>query len=193
VALLTTGELDLQGSWGQFVIVLTIPPIALPLIAPLSGPFIAALTSCRLLLCCTNVKRSQRFNHQQAHHTHHPSARDPKRQLGNVIPPCEQNIPMSQRLLRGDRHNLQFLSTMHTFAPSELHLQCYTPYSDDSMAFLQLQRAPFHHGPPHRCTVWWTCVAKAHLWKKIPGSPRTPRRNRQRLSSPRVLVPLRNI
>jgi len=37
------------------------------------------------------------------------------------------------------------------------------------MEFLQLQRAPFHHGPPHRCTMWWTCVAKAHLWKKMPG------------------------
>ena len=70
------------------------------------------------------------------------------------MPPCEQKIPLSQRLPRGDRHNLQFLSTMHTFALSELHLQCYTPSSDDSMGFLQLQRAPFHHGPPHRGTVW---------------------------------------
>jgi hypothetical protein len=103
---------DLQGSRGQVVIVLTILPIALPLIAPLSGSFIAALTSCRLLVRCRNVKRSQRFYHQQAHHTYHPSARNPKRQSGNAMPPCEQDIPMSQRLLRGDRHNLQFLSTM---------------------------------------------------------------------------------
>jgi hypothetical protein len=83
----------------------------------------------------------------KAHHTHHSSARDLKRQPENAIRPCEQNIPMSQRLLRGDRHNLQLLSTMQHLLLASCIKQCYTPYSGDSQEFLQLlQRAPFHHG-----------------------------------------------